>query len=1158
MKGEQEMTHQEEIQVLLDELIGAYDFRALLAFLRKKNPHARTFRTPNDRFDFEVDDTFEVHRDFILFPRLVEEQHVPLVVFSVRVKRSLTARSCRQKQFAFARNCIHWCLRNLSRDLAVDLDGSVRQGLFVFHDDQGNFRLSLLTERPKDGRVEWSHYRRQTFFVERGQPNRTFRERMGLTWDSVAALRDAFSVEALNKEFYNELSNWYFHAIDKVRFPDDAGPTREERNATSLIRLITRMMFVWFMKQKGLIPDALFDKKSVDAMLQFRDKTGSTYYKAILQNLFFATLNTEMGPERKFVEDLPLAPDGSSEGHRIQYYYRYKRFFSDPARYLDLTRNVPFLNGGLFASLDIDKKRVDCFSTYEANEDKLAVPDGLFWEGSGEKRVDLSGITGNQHQRAVKIEGLIPLLKRFNFTVDESSKNDETVALDPELLGRVFENLLASYNPETRSTARKQTGSFYTPREIVDYMVEESLFRYLKTAMDLHDEKSDGLLRGLVTGSEAGNAWFDQERKAEITRALRTCRILDPACGSGAFPMGVLQAMLRVWDALDPVGSDTEIYQRKLELIENCIYGVDIQPIAVQISKLRCFISLLAEDEVDEGAANRGIEPLPNLEMHFVAANSLIGVSGTSRGNAANAPRQIEIGDDLVDRIKTQLTRLRHEWLTARRSSDKKQLQQKFTEEQNKLARELSRGGWYGKADSILLAAWNPFDQNTSSAFFDMEWMFGVNEGFDLVVGNPPYISAMDFKRIYGEGLRAELNRRYDSAVGAYDYFVLFMELGLRLCGIRGHVCFITPNKYLAAKYASGLRNWLLANASLLSVLDVSHLRVFEDVAVYPIVSMYAKRSALHGNVAVSLPVLRDAECFDALQYSTTLVPSSWLGWLPEKIWGFLLSPNVDLLPQIMKASKPLSSYGEVNATSTAAEADAYGHFLTTGCEPDALKVVNTGTIDRYVSLWGVSELTHQGKRFLGPYLPLGRARVNARRAAMYRSPKIVFAKMARTCEAVIDTDGTLASINTNCFYKPTGQAQLEYLCGVCNSRAFMVVYDLLFGALRMSGGYYQFQAPQLRVVLVPTADQEEQRKIGGLVERIVGLKLGDAGVDTSPLEAQIDEIVWRLYGVDPQKIEAAENVAIAGKGQTSAAVSSIALALELVEAPEPDFDALD
>ena len=309
---------------------------------------------------------------------------------------------------------------------------------------------------------------------------------------------------ALNKRFFRELADWYFWAVDNVTFPADAGEDVAVRNATCVIRLITRLIFVWFLKEKGLVPDALFDETAIAKLLRnaasSEADTGgiapaaSTYYKAILQNLFFATLNQEMNtpehPNRR-----QFRGDGQQH-YNITSLYRYKRYFREPEEALRLFETIPFLNGGLFECLDKPDAeqpqrilRVDSFSDREDNP--LRVPNELFF--ADEHTVELNAVYGTRNRRYT-VRGIIHILKRYKFTIAENTPIEEEVALDPELLGRVFENLLAASNPETGITARKQTGSFYTPRDIVNYMVNESLIAYLKNALQVnkHEVKGGG------------------------------------------------------------------------------------------------------------------------------------------------------------------------------------------------------------------------------------------------------------------------------------------------------------------------------------------------------------------------------------------------------------------------------------------------------------------------------------------------------------------------------------------------------------------------------------------------------------------------------------------------------------------------------------------
>ncbi len=338
------------------------------------------------------------------------------------------------------------------------------------------------------------------------------------------SIQNAFSVEPLTKDFYEKIQHWYFWAIQNITFPaeptiqtviektgindiDKLEPLKQEHKAQNVIRMLTRLLFVWFIKQKKLIPEELFDLNELQGNILKeikpehifglkQENRESIFYKAILQNLFFATLNCPIKPDSVDSRERGFRGDESYGKHRgIDYLMRYKKYFQNPDSFLELVnKDVPFLNGGLFECLD-DKDNnifIDGFSDNLPKEHKLIVPDYLFF--GQEETTDLIFDLGikNKKTKEASVMGLINILKSYNFTIDENEPNDIEVALDPELLGKVFENLLASYNPETKTTARKQTGSFYTPREIVNYMVDESLIAHLKNS--LQSNKSFQLL----------------------------------------------------------------------------------------------------------------------------------------------------------------------------------------------------------------------------------------------------------------------------------------------------------------------------------------------------------------------------------------------------------------------------------------------------------------------------------------------------------------------------------------------------------------------------------------------------------------------------------------------------------------------------------------
>ena len=276
-----------------------------------------------------------------------------------------------------------------------------------------------------------------------------------------AAWEEVFDVELLNKRFYRELANWYFWALPQVDFPADIEKDDEKRRATGLIRLLTRLIFCWFLKEKGLVPEELFAEADLRKILKDLSPNASTYNEAILQNLFFATLNQRMGKDAKGQPYRAFAKDEGFQKNRTTYgvdtLYRYEDHFRDPDTALEHFADVPFLNGGLFECLDRTEEGTNkklYLDGFSRNKKKRAIiPNHLFFGSEHEE--DLSGAYGDTKRKKEKVRGLLHILNAYKFTIVENTPVDQEIALDPELLGKVFENLLASYNEETKTTARK-------------------------------------------------------------------------------------------------------------------------------------------------------------------------------------------------------------------------------------------------------------------------------------------------------------------------------------------------------------------------------------------------------------------------------------------------------------------------------------------------------------------------------------------------------------------------------------------------------------------------------------------------------------------------------------------------------------------------------
>lgn len=682
---------------------------------------------------------------------------------------------------------------------------------------------------------------------------------------------EVFSNELLTKKFYNELSDWYAWAVMVAKFPNDISTTDDDAkfNHESVIRLITRLIFVWFLKEKHLIPKEFFDENYIrenlidnfnphDKQSLYYNAGESKYYRLILQNLFFAMLNCPIVAEGKTTpNNRRFRGDGQKgyvrDGYNINNLMRYEKEFKEggTTAFMNLANSsVPFLNGGLFDCLDDKPNNMyyDGFSERKESLEQLFLPDYLFFGKEVGNGIDLSQWYGDRSKKNVSARGLIDILKRYSFTIEENTPLDQEVSLDPELLGKVFENLLASFNPETKTSARKQTGSFYTPREIVQYMVDESLVAHLKR---MCGDEMEPQYRQLLKYATDEVALTDVQCKS-IMNAIYNCRVLDPACGSGAFPMGVLQQMVHVLKRIDPTNKmwkelmidrataqskiafgkndeeerkarlddiknafDQSInypdYARKLYLIENCIYGVDIQPIATQISKLRFFISLVVDQKpTNDAKSNFGIRPLPNLEAKFVTANTLIPLDRSH--DLFSSCEDIQLYEE-------QLRDINHRIFLAKKNSVKKQLQRDMYATRATMAQVMQNNGFIGNKGHNQLTSWNMFDQNSSASFFDPEWMFQIKNGFDIIIANPPYVNLANIKP---DVYREKLKSLYKSATNKSDLYAFFIENAFKLLKKEGYLSYIVPHTWKATDSFKALRQIIFNNHSLCQVVNLN------------------------------------------------------------------------------------------------------------------------------------------------------------------------------------------------------------------------------------------------------------------------------------------------------------------------------------------------
>lgn len=983
---------------------------------------------------------------------------------------------------------------------------------------------------------------------------------------------DALDTEELNKRFYRELFDWFTLAVKEAKFPTTEARTLDPEE--HVIRLITRLLFVWFIKEKDLVANDLFIKESIEPLLKdYSQETGDSYYRAVLQNLFFATLNTEIG-RRGFSQVSPTT-------HRSFSLYRCRDEMSDPESLIRLFNKTPFINGGLFDCLDSEESttrggyRIDCFSDNLDHRSLLSIPNRLFF-----------GPTG-----------LIDMFNRYRFTVEENTPSEQEVALDPELLGKVFENLLAAYNPETRKTARKQTGSYYTPRQVVDYMVDEALVASLATNTSPYDGDTEfwkDRLHYLLDHADAfddAEELFTTEESESIVRSIAEVKVIDPAVGSGAFPMGVLHKLTlalrrldrdnRLWETIqkeiagdrarsafdtsDQGERDAELkeisetfekyrrsdFGRKLYLIQNSIFGVDIQPIACQIAKLRFFISLAIEQNRDLEAANFGIKPLPNLETRFVAADTLLGLQSQQSLNSERA-RHLE--------QELHTNRQRHFHATTRR--EKVALSDKSKDLRAELSAELQIIGMPA-GDAARIANWDPYDQNASANWFSEDYMFGVSHGFDIVIGNPPYIQ---LQRDNGR-----LAKRYKSAgfttfVRSGDIYQLFYERGCRLLSAqKGILAYITSNSWMKSLYGKTTRRYLTESHTPLYLVDMGK-DVFGAIVDTNILLL---REHSTGSSTRTIPGI-DMDKSDNERFVPHRIESGHILLASDRPWSILSRIEWDIMDKMGAKGTRLADwdlvihYGIKTGCNDAFIIDEDTRDSLINEDPTSTRIITPilrgRDIQRYRAQWAHIYLidTHNGygstpainvddfpaiKNYLMKFYSRltkrydkGQTPFNLRSCTYYRmfaKEKLFWMHMSPVGRFAYSSSPVFCNQKA---FMIIGNS-LKYLCAVLNSR--LVTWMVGHIGVTTGMGLVQWDKFTVLRIPIPQVSDLEQLRFMDLIDKILDLRNTDPSVSTTRHEEAIDQLVYELYGLTDEEVRAVES-SVAGQFQSTKGDGSV------------------
>ena len=754
-------------------------------------------------------------------------------------------------------------------------------------------------------------------------------------------LEEAFSVEKVTNEFFNLYKEKYIELKEYLESNEDFMNEAAYRNFTSeqfAKKLMGQIVFLYFIQKKGwlgveAIPVTLTEKQYKNAFFARGTKSREIVPKVYAQQadgtyrIVFKELQALSDEDE---ETLAGIVKGKPWGTGPKDFMRKifdgcidsgKNYFDDylePLFYMGLNKNrgengfyaplhrrIPFLNGGLFEQLD----------NYEWENNNFNIPNELF---------------SNAATKGRDADGILDIFDRYNFTMNEDEPMEREVAIDPEMLGKVFENLLDVKD-------RKSKGAFYTPREIVHYMCQETLINHLVTKTELPEEDiRDFVLYGDLMKDEdttksarEGNKEmlispriFDlssgTNRLKELDDILANVKVADLAVGSGAFPLGMLNEIVKARETLSAymaIGMnnfqkksfyayDRKPYELKVNTIKNCIFACDIEPSAVDIAKLRLWLSIVIDDEIAENAGNGEFNEhtkprqLPNLDCNIICGNSLIDefegfplITESVLLHNESENRQQNIFQSSVDGLISKLIELQDKLFFIKDHNEKEETKQEIQKIYDDIILEQIQGN-----QDVVEDYYNT--QTMSSKPFIL-WqlyfprVFRDNGGFDIVIGNPPYIG---FQKVPDKEYHKS---HFFSANGKYDFYVLFIERGLGLLNEKGIVSFICPSYFYKRNYGKNIRQLILSKTNIKYIADFSDFQIFDSALTYTCIFGAQMGKKADENIKILSEKLSDIDAYYVNQDKLT-----------EPSWNLEKKENNSVLEKVM--SKSVHKFGDI------------------------------------------------------------------------------------------------------------------------------------------------------------------------------------------------------------------------------------------------------
>ena len=899
--------------------------------------------------------------------------------------------------------------------LKYDVDGAIA----VF-DDGNHWRLSYICDL-KEGNTAAKRF---SYILgdEQGQ-YKTPLERLGKVAEKngrfkLSDLREAFSVDALSKEFFDEYHRHYDIIIKELKRQGFEGATIHDY----VKKMMGRIVFLHFLQKKGWLNGNLAFLRD----LFFFSPHQGDFLEQVLEPLFFGIFNTEKANREQLFKakgwDMGLLEDW---------------------------KELPYLNGGLF-----ERDAVD--------EQNITLPASLF-------------------------EDLFTFMASYNFTVDENDPDDAEVGVDPEMLGKIFESLLED---------NKAKGAFYTPKEIVRYMCKESLIAYLATQIDKSQsegkEKSDSsdcdkYIRAFVETHEM-QPELEPYREA-LDTALREVKICDPAIGSGAFPMGLLNELWRCREAVEETSSRVEL---KKEIIENNIYGVDIEKGAIDIARLRFWLSIVVDAEEPE--------PLPNFDYKFMQGNSLIEsfegfdlsrISSRLRGGQSKS-MQLVLGID-SHTSRQNLQRLLREYFSVTDHKQKASMRQAINDEVKTLIRE-SIGG-----TPASLAKLEKMDCSANQDFFLWHtWFKDIfdNGGFDIVIGNPPYINIANLTDDYA---RMFYQRNYKTVKNKCDLYSIFTERTHGLLKTRGICSFIFSNSWLGTDSFSLFRKFLVSETKVIKLVDLPD-KVFENATVKTCIILFSKDKANNHTIILEN---YNGTAFYKMDHSLTYNNIKRYDNYP-----FSFEQGIDL------SKVEVVSLGDIAEFSLGIKTSNDKKFISNSPFPeDSYRLIRGRNIQRYNTPLSQEWIWYR------PDLFMEKVGAGPRKLENFLvKKKILIQDIAQEICATIDSNMYLCNDTINLIFSIDDKFRFEYILGLLNSKPVRFWHKKIFP----EGLHIKIY--QLKEIPIPVVPFEKQDTVVDLVNQILLKKKSNPSADTSFLEYEIDKLVYQLYNLTPEEISIIEN----------------------------------